>query len=249
MKINKVLVAAVLSLICFSAAAQSDNAPKKGDFTVAATVGYNSYTNVEAPQGNLKNYEAAAQPNFWNDKKLMVGFEAGYFFHDLWKVNLGGGLNFSHNPGYLDLPGTVDENSGDDWLGEIPNYRAVASQYSCNYNVFTGVDRYFNTGVANLKWYVGAQVGFAYALNEQKYDEWDSMGVSVGQSFDLRAGFTAGFDYYVLPGMFVGASIQPFNYTYGMVAFRPQEGLKYLEADVHTWSILASPTIKVGFKF
>lgn len=249
MKINKFLVSAVLSLICLPVAAQSDNSPKKGDFTVAATVGYNSTISVDAMQGNLKDYEAEAQPNFWNDKKLMVGLEAGYFVHDFWKLNLGGGLNFSHNPGYPDLPGTVDENSGDDWLGEIPNYRAVASQYDCNYHVYAGIDRYFNTHVQNLKWYVGAQVGFAYALNEMKYDEWTSMGVSVGQAFALRGGITMGMEYYFLPGMYVGVSAKPFDYTYGMVAFRPQEGLKYIEGDCHTWSILASPTIKLGFKF
>ena len=251
MKLNKILVSAVLSMICLPVAAQS-NAPEKGDWTVAATVGYNSYTNVEAMDGTLINYETAAKPNFWNDKKLMVGFEAGYFVHNNWKLNLGGGLNFSHNPGYGGVPGTIDPDYSGAYegvVGGIPNYRAVASQYSMNYNVYAGIDRYFNTGVDNLKWYVGAQVGFNYALNESKYNEEWSMGISVGQSFNLRGGFTMGMDYYVLPAMWVGVSVMPFNYTYGMVAYRPQEGMKYLEADVHTWSVLASPTIKVGFKF
>ncbi len=249
MNIRKILVSAVLTTMCLTVAAQSDNTPQKGDFTVAATVGYNSYTNVSALPGNLANYEAAATPNMWNDKKLMVGFEAGYFLTSKWKLNLGGGLNFSHNPGYGDRPGTIDESTGGDWLGEIPNYRAVASQYTCNYNVFAGVDRYLNTAVDNLKWYVGAQIGCSYALNEMKYDEWTSMGKSVGESVNLRGALTLGLDYYVLPGMFVGASIHPFAYTYSLLNYKPQEGLGTLQADCSSFSLFAAPTLKLGFKF
>ena len=39
----------------------------------------------------------------------MVGFEAGYFVSDKWKLNLGGGLNFNHHPGYPGVPGTIDD--------------------------------------------------------------------------------------------------------------------------------------------
>ena len=56
MKIKRLLVLAVLPMLCLAVNAQhcsKDNTPKKGDFTVAATVGYNSYTNVTAPSGLL----------------------------------------------------------------------------------------------------------------------------------------------------------------------------------------------------
>ena len=52
MKIKRLLVLAVLPMLCLAVNAQNsskDNTPKKGDFTVAATVGYNSYTSVTAP--------------------------------------------------------------------------------------------------------------------------------------------------------------------------------------------------------
>ena len=46
MKFNKLIIAAVTSMMCLTASAQSqpnkDYTPKKGDFTLAATVGYNS---------------------------------------------------------------------------------------------------------------------------------------------------------------------------------------------------------------
>lgn len=250
----RLLVSAVLPMLCLSVAAQSadDNNPVKGDFTVAATVGYNSYSHVTALPGTLTDYSASALSTNWSDKKLMVGFETGYFVSDLWKINLGGGLNFTHNPGYADRPGTIDEYTPADTdgpIGEIPNYRAVASQYSCTYNVFAGVDRYFRTGVKNLMWYTGLRVGVAYALNEQKADEWTSMGKSVAESWNLRAGVTFGVDYFILPAMYVGASVDPFAYTYNMTTYRPQEGLAALSADSSNFSVFAAPTIKVGFKF
>ena len=151
MKIKRLLVLAVLPMLCLAVNAQNcskDNTPKKGDFTVAATVGYNSYTNVTAPSGLLTDYEVRALSTNWADKKLMVGFEGGWFFKDQWKLNLGGGVSFTNNPGYPAVPGTIDDsnknNSADENMGEIPNYRAVADAQSFAYNVSAGVDRYFN---------------------------------------------------------------------------------------------------------
>ena len=251
MNIKRLLISAVLPMMCLTVSAQeNDNTPQKGDFTVAATVGYNSFTNVTAQPGNLTDYEGSAISSSWTDKKLMVGFEGGWFVGDRWKLNLGGGLNFTHNPGYPDLPGTIDGTTGGDILGEIPNYRAVASQYSCNYHVYTGLDRYFQfNNVSNLMWYAGLRVGFAYALNEQKYDEWTSMGKSIGETWSMSGGIELGVDYSVLPAIFVGISVQQFAYSYNMTSYKPQEGLKNLEADSSDFSIFAAPTIKIGFKF
>ena len=252
MKIRRLLMSALLPMTCLCAAAQQgeDNTPAKGDFTVAATLGYNSYTEATALPGNLTDYEAAAFATDWSKKKLTVGFEAGYFVSDKWKLSLGGGINFTHNPGYADKPGTMTPGmSGEDMVGEIPSYRAVASQYSCTYNVAAGLDRYFSSSVKNLMWYGGVRVGMAYSLNEQKYDEWTAMGKSVGESWSLRGALTIGADYYVMKGMYGGASVDPFAYTYNMTSFRPQEGLARLSADSSNFAILAAPTVKIGFRF
>ncbi len=234
-------MSALLPMTCLCAAAQQgeDNTSAKGDFTVATAL-----------PGNLTDYEAAAFATDWSKKKLTVGFEAGYFVSDKWKLSLGGGINFTHNPGYADKPGTMTPGmSGEDMVGEIPSYRAVASQYSCTYNVAAGLDRYFSTSVKNLMWYGGVRVGMAYSLNEQKYDEWTAMGKSVGESWSLRGALTIGADYYVMKGMYVGASVDPFAYTYNMTSFRPQEGLARLSADSSNFAILAAPTVKIGFRF
>lgn len=254
MKITRLLLLAVMPMMCLAAHAQQgkkDFTPKKGDFTLAATVGYNSYASVSALPGTLANYEAAALSTNWTDKKLMVGFEAGWFFNDLWKLDLGGGLNFTNNPGYSAVPGTMDENaSAEDNMGEIPSYRAVANAQTFSYNVFAGVDRYFKMkNVPNLMWYTGLRVGMAYAQNQMRYDEYESMGRSIGETWNLRGAVTMGVDYFVLPAMYVGAQIDPFAYTYNMTTYKPQEGLSNLDADSHNYNFLAAPTVKIGFKF
>ena len=82
-----------------------------------------------------------------------------------------------------------------------------------------------------------------------KYDEYVSMGKSVGETWNLRGSLTVGVDYFVLPAMYVGAQIDPLAYTYNMTTYKPQEGLGSLKADSHNFSMLAAPTVKVGFRF
>ncbi len=131
--------------------------------------------------------------------------------------------------------------------GGIPDYRAVPNTQTFVYNVSVGADRYFPTRIDNLYWYSGLRVGFAYGLNEKKYDEAESMGKSIGETWNLRASFTSGIDYFILPALYVGAQIDPLAYTYGVASIQPQSGLKALQADSHNIGFLAAPTIKIGF--
>ena len=247
MKLRKLIILAVAPMMCLAAHAQ-DVEPKKGDITVAATVSYNSYTSLNAPAGNLTDYNLQAVSTNWNDKKLMVGIEGGWFFKDLWKLTLGGGLSITSNPGYAPVPGTADASSepGD---GSIPNYGAVASQSDIQFNVFTGVDRYFKTKVTGLMPYVGIRVGYAYGRNSAFADDETWMGKSIAESFNIRGAATIGVDYFLTEAFFVGAQVDPFAYTYNMSTYKPQAGLGNLEADSHNFSIMAAPTLKVGFKF
>ena len=249
MKLRKLIILAVAPMMCLAANAQKQEVgPKKGDLTVAATVSYNSYTSLNAPAGNLTDYNLQAVSTNWNDKKLMVGIEGGWFFKDLWKLTLGGGLSITSNPGYAPVPGTIDENyeKGD---GSIPNYGAVANQSDIQFNVFTGVDRYFKTKVCGLMPYVGVRVGYAYGQNTALADDETWMGKSVGESFNIRGAATVGVDYFLTEGIFVGAQVDPFAYTYNKSTYKPQEGLSNLSANSNNFSVLAAPTIKVGFKF
>lgn len=250
MKLKKLIILAVAPMICIAASAQQKEniQPEKGDFTVAATLSYNSYTSLSAPAGNLTDYNLQAVSTNWNDKQLMVGVEGGWFFSDLWKLTLGGGLSITSNPGYAPIPGTIDETyePGD---GSIPNYGAVASQSDIQFNVFTGVDRYFKSKVCGLMPYVGVRVGYAYGRNSAVSDDETWMGKSIGESFNVRGSLTVGVDYFLTNAFFIGAQVDPFAYTYNKSVYKPQEGLGNLSANSNNYSILAAPTLKIGFKF
>lgn len=247
MKLNKLFVLAALPLIGLTANAQ-EKGPQKNDFTVAATLSYNSSVMQNAAAGNLYNYNIAAQSTNWNDKNLSVGIEGGWFFLDEWKLTLGGGMNITKKPGYSAVPGTIDENTepGD---GSIPNYGVVADQSYVQFNVYTGVDRYFKTKVDGLYLYAGARVGYAYGRNSSFLDDETTMGKSVGEAFNIRGALTGGVDYFITDGFYVGAQVDPFAYTYNRSLIKPQEGLSNLDANSHNFGILAAPTLKVGFKF
>ena len=251
MNVKKLILSAVLPVLCLTTVAaqtaEQDNSPKKGDVTLAVTAGYTANTTVTAQPGNLTTYEVTPI----TDLRFALGVEGGWFVADRWKLSLGGAVNFLNNPGYSEVPGTVDESAGiEDNLGEIPNYRAVADAQTFSNNVALGFDRYFGVkGVKNMMLYTGLRVGFAYGQNQKKYDEWTSMGKSIAETSSLRGAWTFGVDYYMFPNMFIGVSIDPVSYTYNITTYVPQEGLGNLSADSHKFSAFAHPTLRVGFKF
>ena len=241
MKLKKLIILAVAPMMCLAASAQ-DFTPKKGDFTVAATV---SYTSLDAANGSSSYHELAAVSTNWTDKKLMVGLEGGWFFQDLWKLTLGGGMNISSNPGYAPVPGVYESGV------IIPDYAAVKSQSEMQFNIYAGVDRYFDNflNVKNLLPYAGARMGYAYGRNSAYADDENWMGKSIGESLNLRWSLVAGLDYFMSEAFFLGIQVEPFAYTYNKSTLKPQEGLGNLSANSHNFGILAAPTIKFGFKF
>ena len=243
MKLRKLIILAVAPMMCLAANAQ-DNTPKKGDFTVAATVSYNNYTNISTSEGNWSSYSLSSAFESWSDKQLAVGLEGGWFFQDLWKVTLGGGMSITTNPGCEKVEGTGYE------LGDIPTYEAVSNESTVQFHVYTGVDRYFDNlfKVKNLMPYAGVRIGYAYGRNSAYGDEtW--MGKSMAESFNIRGALTAGIDYYFNDAIFMGIQVDPFAYTYNKTSMVPQEGLATMEAKANNFSFLAAPTLKVGFKF
>ena len=250
MKISKFLLYAVMPMMCITVAQAQEKGPQKNDFTVAATVSYNNNVMQNAMPGNWTDYSVTAASTNFSDQKLSVGVEGGWFFSDLWKLNLGGGMNISKHPGYSGVPGTYDPVSGDEiGDGSIPNYAAIADQNFIQFNVFTGVDRYFKTKIDGLMPYLGLRVGYAYGRNLSQTDDETYMGRSVGEAFNIRGAITGGVDYFFNDALFVGVQVDPFAYTYNCTLIKPQEGLSNLDADSHNFTILAAPTIKIGFKF
>lgn len=179
------------------------------------------------------------------EKGLRVGVEGGWFFLDKWKLVLGGGMNISKQPGQVGLPGSARTDGGYD----VPEYSAVEDENFIQFNVYTGVDRYFKTKVDGLYLYAGARVGYSYGRNISFTDDEYNMGKSVGEAYNIRGALTGGVDYYFTDAFFIGAQVDPFAYTYNHTLVKPQEGLSNLDACSHNFGILAAPTLKVGFKF
>lgn len=248
MKLYKLLVLAALPLISLTASAQS-KAPQKGDFTVALTLGYNNSTMKSADGSNLYYYSVNANSTNWNDKGLAIGIEGGWFFTDLWKVSLGGGMNITKKPGYAGIEGTHSSQWGGNEIGDVPTYNTIADESLLQFTVTAGVDRYITTKVDGLMPYGGVRVRYAYGRNEAFWDDANYMGKSVGESFNVCGALAVGVDYFLTEAIFVGAQVFPFAYTYNRTLIKPQEGLENWAANSHNFGILAEPTLKVGFKF
>lgn len=245
MRINKLLVLAILSTFGLTVNAQ-DKGPQKNDFNVALTLSYDNSVMRSAEPGSGRNdYSISAASTNWMEKDLRVGVEGGWFFLDEWKFVLGGGMNISKQPGQVGLPGSGWTDGGYD----IPEYKAVEDENFIQFNVYTGVDRYFKTKVDGLYLYAGARVGYAYGRNISFTDDENNMGKSVGEAYNIRGALTGGVDYYFTDAFFIGAQVDPFAYTYNHTLVKPQEGLSNLDACSHNFGILAAPTLKVGFKF
>lgn len=251
MKIKRLILLIALPIVATSAMAQKSVSPDRGEWTVAMTLGYNSYATIDPLPAYQTIYEATALDINWTQKAITVGAEAGVFVTPEWKVSFGGGFNFTRKPGYLAVDGTIDDPnmSPEDQMGEIPNYRAVGHSQSFNYQAFLGVDKYFFTQVTNLMWYVGARGLISHGYSEVKYDEYTSMGKSAADSWNGRVSIVAGVDYYLTPSLFFGGQIDACSWVYNRTSYQPQEGLRSLQADAYDWAFLSAPTIKIGFKF
>lgn len=247
-KAISILTIAVLLSGLTAQAQTHQRGARQGDLTFGVTAGYNSSVMISAEPGDQTSYSVSPLSTNWNDKSLTVGVEMGWFFLDLWCLNFGGGFSMTQAPGYPPVTGTFDENSepGD---GSIPSYEGVAAKTAMQYNVYLGVDRYFDIGVEGLYPYLGIKGGFAYGFEAASVDDETWTGKSVSEAYNIRGALTFGSDYFITQAFFVGASIDVFAYTYNFTVIKPQEGLAGLAANSHNFSALAAPTIKIGFVF
>ncbi len=166
----------------------------EGDVTLAATVGYNSYASVQALPGLENQYEGVGPVHQLGGQEADGRIRRRLVLQRLVEARLGRRAELHEPSRVFGRAGHGGcSGCGEDTTGEIPGYRAVADAYSFSYNVFAGVDRCYRLKkVPDLMLYTGVRVGFAYGLNERKYDEPESMGKSTGETWNLRAGITFG---------------------------------------------------------
>lgn len=215
---------------------------------VSLTLAPNSYTTVSAQSGNLPLYEAEAPSVNWMEKGTAYGIEGSLLFRNGWRLDLGGSYGYSATPGRAGLAGTVENGVMEP--GDIPAYRAVATQQSNSYMAYIALSHYFKLKFAPaLKPYVGMRVRGSYAQNWKLYDEVESMGRSISEGFAAGVSALLGVDYFFSCNFYVGASVDALRYVYSYAGIRPQVGLGTLTAFSHNFDLLATPTLKIGFVF
>ena len=214
---------------------------------IALTAGANSNLNVSAQPGMLTSYGAQALSVDWTDKALAFGMEGSLIFFDSWKLDLGGSFSNWNVPPRAYVPGTMGAEYE---MGEIPAYEAVDMQHKLNYTAYIASSYYFRIKkVPALRPYVGVRFQGSYAGSSLREQTYLAMGRSTAEAYTLASGVLTGVDYYFSRNFFVGASVEPFRYTYGVVAYRPQEGLSLAVADTHFFGVFAAPQLKIGFLF
>ncbi|WP_454998273.1 BT1926 family outer membrane beta-barrel protein [Capnocytophaga granulosa] len=220
-----------------AAGEEAVSSPLKNKVSLAATLSYNNYLTAPAPAPALSHAVAAPVAN-WTEKNMLVGVDGNWFFSNTWKLNFSAGFNFTKNPGYSKKTGVGTV---------IPEYATVPSSHSLGAVVSLGADRYFHAkSNQNFVWYVGPRVGFAYVNSAANYEE----AYSQAEAFNARIAATVGADYYLVENtFFVGVQIDPLAYTYGVHTIKPQPNVGSRSADNHNFSVLAAPTLKIGFTF
>lgn len=220
----------------------NDSIPRK-KFAVAATLGYNSYTNVRNP--NVTHL--ASRYRAWSNSGLYIGVEGGYFLSVDMKLTFELGFNHTYNPGYLSVPGT---GSGNLQQGDIPSYKAVANQSNTTYRFVFGANKYSKIA-RNLSLYYGGTLGLSHGFSSYKIPDADSnLGVSAGESLTTNIAGVAGIEYS-LPNspLYFAIQTNALNYSYNVTSVKPVPGVAPLKADAHGFSFIGYPSLRLGFTF
>jgi hypothetical protein len=246
-------------------------APAAGDFSGAVLFGRGSYqtTGLDLPPaaGTSSNagywnisgsapYLNAVEPNY-NDVSNMFAVEGRYFISSVIALKLSGGTILRSTPARGNIPGYQSSSvPNSTW---IPNYNAVVQYKSTDIVVNMGADYLFpSKKFDRLFPYLGANIPFGYGRKSQ-YDPTiaDVNGVPVVVdvaerhaeiiAFGLQA--VAGFDFYLMEGLYTGFEFKPVSYVYSFSRKIPGAGLEVLEADTHTWSFMSQIYFKLGFRF
>lgn len=233
---NKLISAAFVMLFALTTATMAQEKP----FFISATVGYNSYLSVNATGGNSSYYSGAsvASPS-WSDKKLMVGFEGGVYISKNLRVLLGGGYGHNETPGKAEYVGSNEAN--------IPSYGETPDKKSTNATAFVGADYCFNT--QHVVPFVGLRGRGAYGNSELKYNNAESMGKSLAETWTYGGAIVFGADYIFQGGLIIGCQFDLCSYTYGAVKYKPQPGLATNKSYCHDFGAIAAPMIRIGFNF
>jgi outer membrane protein W len=252
---KKLLSLIAILMFTFAGVAQAQEQEEGGDtpiaknaFTVSVNFGVGSYIGKSAPAPNLAEYSLSAPMTAWFSKKPVLDVEGRWFVTDRWAVKLTGSFAYNYNPAYNELTGTAEPGLFEP--GDIPTYKAVPSSNNIQYSVGAGAEHYFATKNNRIFLRLGGEIGYAYGrVSANGVDSEEYLGASIGEAYAFRIAPVSGVDYFFLKQLYVGIDVRPISYQYSVYSERPQVGLKLLSSDNHSFSFIAQPTIKLGFRF
>ncbi len=209
----------------------------------------------------------------YNDVANMVGFETSFFITDRIAVTLSGGAILRQTPGMQNVQffyqyedeiytGNDPTSSNASW---IPHYGSVEQVNDIETNVNLGAVYYFpSSRFKRVFPYVGVNFNYYYSMR-QEYDPsvyfnqsastpgtggtgvlvYD-IGVRTAAIQGMGGQAVAGFDVYVVPGVYVGLSTRPVSYLYTWNDKIPAPGMESLQAESHTFSFFTQTFFKAG---
>jgi len=266
------LISAILIGLLPNVFAQEETAsfgPAQGDFSGAVLFGRGSFlvTGLDvtpAPYNNTSWTVPGTSPYLnaveagYNDVSNMLGIEGKYYFSNKFALKISGGAIYRGTPPRDNMPGVIDPNSPN--AAWIPYYNAVIQDERVDANFNLGADFIFPSKKYDRVFpYVGVNIPFMYGRRSQ-FDPTivtnsdgsfyiADVGVRHTEIIGLGLQATAGIDYYLAKGFFIGFEFKPISYVYAYNRKIPAPGLEVLEADTHTWSFFSQIYFKLGFNF
>jgi hypothetical protein len=249
---KKLLILIAFLMFVFVGQAQEDSLISKNTFTVSVNFGVGSYIGIDAPAPTLPYHRLSAPMTAWFSKTPILDVEGRWFVTDKWALKLTGALAYSYNPAYNSgLPGSADLDETAIGIGDIPTYEAVPSSNNIQFAIGVGAEHYYATKSDRLFLRAGGEFVYAYGCVKENGDEYSltPTGASVGEAYAFRIAPVVGLDYYFTKQLFAGIDVRPVSYQYSVYGIRPQVGLPLLASDSHSFSFVAQPMIKLGFRF
>lgn len=255
-------------------AAQDDYAPKAGQWQVSMVVGNSGFVNedlnsylvprltpaggsIGLPNGSSDNSGDLSEflnISGFNSDYQVIGLQGKVFVTDHWELNTSFGMNIDLTPGKDYVEGDYDVP---DMV--IPDQKYINAQSTHNWYATLGFSRYFTLSNPRVHPYVGGAGAFQMAklVSQEPYigenAEGDDLhmyqsGTNVGQVLGFKAGFIAGIEYSLAPGLVVGFEFYPASYRYDLLQMAPR-GFGVYAAGHHSIKVFEMPVLKLGIRF
>lgn len=267
-----IIISALLFCLLPSVLAQEETAAfgaTKGDFSGAVLFGRGSFlvTGLDVPSAPYNNtgwsvsgsapYLNAVEAGY-NDVSNMLGVEGKYYLSNKFALKISGGAIYRGTPSRGNLPSVIDPSAPNSvW---IPYYNAVIQDQRIDANLNLGADFIFPSKKYDRIFpFVGFNIPLMYGrrsvfdptitVNSDGSFVIADVGVRHAEIIGFGLQSTAGIDYYLAKGLFMGFEFKPVSYVYAYNRKLPAPGLEVLEADTHTWSLFSQIYFKIGFNF